>query len=692
MLRSEAEAHWLEGSTYASILPLLDGRTADEIAGSLADRIEPEIVHYSLAVLEKRGLLQESGVDQRTAHAGFWRSLGADPVSAAARLDAATIDILSTDSNDSSGPRDFAAALGGWSVRVESGGTILVVLADDYRDSGLAAINRESIITGRPWMLVNPSSRIAMAGPMFRPHSKSPCWACLEHRLQENRLTAPIPDHQSPLRALALHFAATELIKWIGLSGSALDAGILAFDPASLAIRRHVVGRRPQCRVCGNPDRATSFGPIALQPQRKTFVADGGYRTRSPEETAAILEPHVSPITGIVPDVWCATADGPPVFSTRINGPLGSVFHREALAGRPLAVAGKGMSPSQSRAGCLAEAVERYSACCQGDEPRLTATAAELGKAAIPPETVLLFSRAQYRNREEWNRHHAREHAVTEVSEPDTSLDWIPSWSITANEIRYLPASYCFIDYPFAHDQRFCVGDSNGCAAGNTVEEAILQGFLELVERDAVAIWWHNRLRRPARDLESFGDPSLAASAARMRALGRTVSVFDLTHDLRIPVFAAVSATKAGEDLTIGSGAHLDPRLALTRAIAEVHQSLAWPREQVRSRPSLETAPHLAPAADLLWRDAAPPNPLTTDLLDDVMWCVDAARRSGLEVIVTNLTRPDIDFPVVRVTAPGLRHYKPRFGPGRLYDVPVAMGWIERSLTEHEINQEPLVF
>ena len=93
------------------------------------------------------------------------------------------------------------------------------------------------------------------------------------------------------------------------------------------------------------------------------------------------------------PTSACATADGPPVFSTRINGPLGSVFHREALAGRPLSVAGKGMSPSQSRAGCLAEAVERYSACCQGDEPRLTATAAELGSAAVPPESRAVVQR-----------------------------------------------------------------------------------------------------------------------------------------------------------------------------------------------------------------------------------------------------------------------------------------------------------
>jgi len=51
--------------------------------------------------------------------------------------------------------------------------------------------------------------------------------------------------------------------------------------------------------------------------------------------------------------------------------------------------------------------------------------------------------------------------------------------------------------------------DSNGCAAGNTLEEAIVQGFLELVERDAYAIWWYNRLQRPEVDLSQFNDSYL---------------------------------------------------------------------------------------------------------------------------------------------------------------------------------------
>lgn len=685
LLRSETEAHWLEGLAYPLIVPLLDGRPVDQIADALAGVLDVETLHYTLTVLEKRGLLQDAAT--RTSNPGFWRNLSADPVVACARLGAARIEVRSLD-GDETIERLLSDALRAWDVQVEAGGDVLIVLVSDYRDVRLAAVNQEARHAGRPWLLVNLSARRVMIGPAFRPGPESACWACLEHRLRENRLTAPVTGDGDQLRTLAVQFATTELIKWIGCSGSRLDAGILTLDPGTFGVRHHVVHRRPQCHVCGNPEVATSFGRIALQSQRTTHFADGGYRTRSPEDTAALLERQVSPLTGIVPEVWRQSTEGPAVFATRLNGPSGSVFHGEALAGRPLSAAGKGMSPSQSRAGCLAEAVERYSACFQGDEPRITASASDLGPAAVVPDSLLLFSPRQYQDRETWNRQRGRQHAVPEPYACDTPLHWVTSWSITHDAVRYLPAGYCFIDYAEAHDMRFSTGDSNGCAAGNTIEEAILQGFLELAERDALAMWWRNRVVRPSRDIENFEESSLRESATAIRAMGRTLRVFDLTHDLEIPVFAAMSATIDGNDIAVGSGAHLDPRLALTRAIAEVHQSLAWPRESDRVPISLASMPHLAASTDLEWPRCTPQR--TMDLRDDVHRCVDAARRRGLDVIVTNLTRADIGFPVVRVTVPGLRHYKPRFGPGRLYDVPVEIGWLDTPLREEEINQEPL--
>jgi ribosomal protein S12 methylthiotransferase accessory factor len=41
---------------------------------------------------------------------------------------------------------------------------------------------------------------------------------------------------------------------------------------------------------------------------------------------------------------------------------------------------------------------------------------------------------------------------------------------------------------------------------------------------------------------------------------------------------------------------------------------------------------------------------------------------------------------VVRVIVPGLRHFYRRFGPGRLYDVPVKMGLLDRPLQESELT------
>jgi hypothetical protein len=69
-----------------------------------------------------------------------------------------------------------------------------------------------------------------------------------------------------------------------------------------------------------------------------------------------------------------------------------------------------------------------------------------------------------------------------------------------------------------------------------------------------------------------------------------------------------------------------------------------------------------------------------------VMACVQIAKRAGLDFLVLDQTRPDIEVPVVRVIVPGLRHFYRRFGPGRLYDIPVKLGWLERPLSETALN------
>ena len=276
-------------------------------------------------------------------------------------------------------------------------------------------------------------------------------------------------------------------------------------------------------------------------------------------------------------------------------------------------------------------------------------------------------------------------------------------WSLTQGRHRYLPTSLLYYDVPSQGGGAFCQGNSNGCAAGNTIEEAILQGFLELVERDCVAIWWYNRLNRPALDLESFGDEYLAESQARYRALERELWALDLTGDLGIPVFAAVSRRMDGgeERILYGFGAHFDPRIAALRAVCELNQMMPLFQDPGSGEPEDEKVwivpwlkharladhPHLAPdptAASRSMSHYAVPD--TGDVRDKVEHGRRLVEARGLELLVLDQTRPDIGMPVARVIVPGLRHYWQRFAPGRLYEVPVAMGWAEKPLSETALN------
>ena len=119
--------------------------------------------------------------------------------------------------------------------------------------------------------------------------------------------------------------------------------------------------------------------------------------------------------------------------------------------------------------------------------------------------------------------------------------------------------------------------DSNGCAAGNTLEEAIVQGFLELVERDSYAIWWYNRLQRAGLDLSQFDDAYIRDLQIQLAETGRRLWVLDVTSDLGIPSFVAVThwTENSQEQVEFGSGAHFDTRIAVLRAMTELNQFLS---------------------------------------------------------------------------------------------------------------------
>ena len=73
-------------------------------------------------------------------------------------------------------------------------------------------------------------------------------------------------------------------------------------------------------------------------------------------------------------------------------------------------------------------------------------------------------------------------------------------------------------------------------------------------------------------------------------------------------------------------------------------------------------------------------------MADDVRACQALVERAGMEMLVLDQTRPEVGLSVAKVIVPGLRHFWPRFAPGRLYDVPMRLGWLARPLAEDELN------
>jgi ribosomal protein S12 methylthiotransferase accessory factor len=65
-------------------------------------------------------------------------------------------------------------------------------------------------------------------------------------------------------------------------------------------------------------------------------------------------------------------------------------------------------------------------------------------------------------------------------------------------------------------------------------------------------------------------------------------------------------------------------------------------------------------------------------------------KKLGLEMLVVDMTRPDIGLPVVKVIVPGLRHFWSRLAQGRLYDVPVRLGRLQLPTEFDDLNPIPM--
>ncbi|WP_449416109.1 TOMM precursor leader peptide-binding protein [Phormidium nigroviride] len=738
-LLSEYGTHALTGSLYCQILPLLNGQhTLEEIIQKLDGQVPPDHIHYVLDRLYEKGYLTDAAHTLTPQATAFWSLLNVDPQLVSEQLPQTKVFVTTIGTVDAQPLIEALQAVGiavqqGLSDEPKSGvNSLRVVLTDDYLQPELSHINKTALQKKQPWLLVKPLGGILWFGSIFTP-GETGCWECLAHRLHGNReVETSILQQQgktergclpTALAALpstvqtAIALTTTEIAKWLvkqmipEAKIQTLAGKIITLDQINFTLKTHSLTQRPQCPACGNPDLVSQQvnSAIALTSRKKLFTQDGGHRAFTPEQILKRYEHLISPITGVVSELVRISDPNNPVIhtysATHAFGLSSSLIKLRKSLGHKSG--GKGKSDRQSQASGFCEAIERYSGIYQGDEPRIKSKLAELD-GAIHPYQCLLFSETQYQNREELNQKAIVDHDwIPQRFDEQQAIDWTPVWSLTEQTHKYLPTAFCYYNYRLPKTQRFCSADSNGNAAGGTLEDAILQGFLELVERDSVALWWYNRLSRPTLDLASFNDSYLLELQDWYRSQQRELWVLDLTTDLKIPAFVALSRYIGGgeERIIAGYGAHFDPKIAISRAVTEVNQigvnvdqqDYSTAPESARNywftQATLANQPYLAPCVQTPPKQYTDyPQQWSDDIEQDVLTCVEVARRAGLEMLVLNQTRPDIGLPVVKVIIPGLRHFWSRFGAGRLYDVPAKLGWLPAPLTEAQMNPMPMVF
>jgi ribosomal protein S12 methylthiotransferase accessory factor len=379
--------------------------------------------------------------------------------------------------------------------------------------------------------------------------------------------------------------------------------------------------------------------PFSLKPCPKTYILET-HRSCPPAETLALIA-RLEETVGML-EVRDAAGDdriGIPVFTCRRIRPDGSQTRHT----------GKGITPVQARVSLTMESVERY--------------ASEFRE--IHRERLIRDSYRRLSQR--FNVLHPPDLILSRVSEydDDRPIFWTAGYDLLREEEVYLPA--CAVFHPFHLDDILVIHThTNGIAAGNTLEEAVEHGLTEVIERDAWSIAQYRAEALDALSVEAAdGNAFLLDIIGKFSEAEVEIVAKNITSDVGVPTIAAFSRDLQYDSMIPidGFGTHLDPRVALARALLEIvttralflqtkglaglqEACAAYFREEEQDYRFFSHRQISLGDMDADFRD---------DICDDVRLLMSRCANRGLDrVIAVDLTDDATGIPTVRVVVPGM--------------------------------------
>jgi ribosomal protein S12 methylthiotransferase accessory factor YcaO len=333
---------------------------------------------------------------------------------------------------------------------------------------------------------------------------------------------------------------------------------------------------------------------------------------------------------------------------------------------------GKGLTIGQNIASAGFEFFERYCARMRPDDKMIEAPFHEVADKAVDPRLFDLGNSS---------------------FNPEVEIEWVRGYSLTRKAWLLVPANLVFLPYQADKIEKHIVlSDSNGIAAGNNLEEAILHALLEVIERDQVNISEYNRF--PYKRINPGSVPKVCHPLLEnLKKKGFNIYPLAGYSDLPIPFMAVfLQHKKVTTRCAVAYGSYPDPVIALERALTEAIQMLP---------PSGNHKTWLQSGAPQFFQSefseeiqvGSIKSIATRDIRETIEICVSILKEIGSEVFVVDLSRPDIPFPTVRVLAtrlqPRLNEDSMRLSD-RFFQVPVKLGFRKRPAARSDIRLWPI--
>ncbi|MBW2616122.1 MAG: YcaO-like family protein, partial [Deltaproteobacteria bacterium] len=310
---------------------------------------------------------------------------------------------------------------------------------------------------------------------------------------------------------------------------------------------------------------------------------------------------------------------------------------------------GKGGTPHQAEASAVMELAERFSLFSFSREPAnfYMEEYGNIKDRALPFESI---ARSVHDDSEDLDR--ARE-VFSRLP-----LKWTWAYSLTKEEEVLIP-----------FDWFFAINEFNGSSAGNCIEEAILQGMCEVVERHVSSIISRGKLKSPAINLGSIEDSFALELIKKYERAGIKLYASDFSMDTGIPTVAVLACDPATfpekSEIVWTAGTTPDPHKALIRALTEVAQlggDFNTGSNYVASglpkfKELTEAGFVMNPGKEV--RISGLPDLSNDNIRVEAENCIAALSRTGMEVIVVDVTHPRLEIPAVYTVMPGA-HFRER--------------------------------